>query len=75
MSSPHTIPHENVATRHDVEKTPASEIDPLDEALMASFPASEPPAFTGAAASPSKTCTPRNAAKSAVERHENKIVT
>jgi hypothetical protein len=35
-----------------------SGIDPLDEAAEASFPASDPPAFTGAAGSPSKKSAP-----------------
>jgi hypothetical protein len=39
--------------RADYVKPPAEASDPIDEAAEESFPASDPPAFTGAAATPS----------------------
>ena len=40
------------------ENRKAQQDDPLDEAVEESFPASDPPAFTGTAASPSKRVSP-----------------
>ena len=38
---------------------PVPEQEKIDEAALESFPASDPPAFTGSAASPSKRATPK----------------
>ena len=40
---------------HDAPKTPLlEEPDPIDEAVAESFPASDPPTFTGTTATPSQ---------------------